>query len=580
MSRRLGLIIGVNYYQDTVFQPLQFAENDARALAQWLVNVKGGKWSPPDVQLVNGAHVTKELVESLILQTCLNMAEANDTVLLYFAGHAFVDERSGEGYLALTNTRYQDPTATGLHLASFAHYVLQRSRAAQILFILDCFQDGQAWSMRRTAPYDTKPLLESVILNVLPSQRNRLFLCSCRGNEFVPEAGEKGLGAFMYRMILGLCGSASGSGTEAITLQQLYSYLTGNLNEQQRPQLFGQEQSPVILVGEVPPQSGSQQMLPVTGTSPLAYAGMTATAQQSPRTTRTLSGQLFKPVVEPQRQQPQQMLGQAQQLLQMQNFSEALTIVEQLLQIAPQEVSALLLKGQILDTMGRTREALAAVEQILLIDSNNPLIWKTRAALLANMGHHPMALTSIERSLALDTSNPDAQALKTIILANIAKAQNKNSDQRPQNPFPFSDEKLNNTFPWFMSAGIQVLAEVIGVVGAILPSIQPHLSIIIGLVLASLGMATLCINAALGAYRYGFWRLLPTLLLCLVTGGLLAAIYKFGYTKIIGLVKMNPPLLLSLLFFAAWLAAAATIPIIVAIGGWISGLIARRAARS
>lgn len=62
MSRRLGLIIGVNNYSDTTFQPLQFAENDARALAQWLVNAKGGAWSPGDVQLVQGTHATKELI--------------------------------------------------------------------------------------------------------------------------------------------------------------------------------------------------------------------------------------------------------------------------------------------------------------------------------------------------------------------------------------------------------------------------------------------------------------------------------------------------------------------------------------
>ncbi len=110
MGRRLGLIIGVNNYQDTTFQPLQYAENDARAFAQWLVNVKGGAWSPGDVQLVQGSHATKELMESLIAQMCLTLAEPEDVVLLYFAGHAFLDERNGDGYLALSNTQYRQPS--------------------------------------------------------------------------------------------------------------------------------------------------------------------------------------------------------------------------------------------------------------------------------------------------------------------------------------------------------------------------------------------------------------------------------------------------------------------------------------
>src|SRR5579859_2678341 len=118
MSRRLGLVIGINQYQDTAFHELQYAENDARALAQWLVNGKGGKWSPPDVQLVQGQHATKELIESQLSQLCLALAAPDDLIFIYFAGHAFIDERTGDGYLALANTAYQDVT-TALPLSSF-----------------------------------------------------------------------------------------------------------------------------------------------------------------------------------------------------------------------------------------------------------------------------------------------------------------------------------------------------------------------------------------------------------------------------------------------------------------------------
>src|SRR5436305_15120118 len=98
MARRLGLVIGVNSYQDTAFQPLQYAETDARGLAQWLVNTKGGNWAPADVQLVQGAYATSELIESLAIQMCVNNVGPGDLVFVYFAGHAFLDEVTGEGY--------------------------------------------------------------------------------------------------------------------------------------------------------------------------------------------------------------------------------------------------------------------------------------------------------------------------------------------------------------------------------------------------------------------------------------------------------------------------------------------------
>ncbi|GCE16362.1 hypothetical protein [Dictyobacter kobayashii] len=157
------------------------------------------------MQLVQGQHATKELIESLITQIYLHKAEEGDSILLYFAGHAFIDERSGEGYLALTNSRYQD-LSTCLSLHSFAQHVLTHSRASQVLCIFDCFQTGQIWNMRRTSPYDSKPLLGNSVLSILQSQPNRLFMSSCRGNERAPEAGERGLGPLAHQMILGLCG--------------------------------------------------------------------------------------------------------------------------------------------------------------------------------------------------------------------------------------------------------------------------------------------------------------------------------------------------------------------------------------
>src|SRR2546426_4680427 len=123
MPRRLGVIIGVNQYHDSTFRPLQYAENDARALGQWLVNAQGGKWDPDSVQLLQGVYATREQVETLITQACIQMAEPGDLVLVYFAGHAFLNESTGDGYLALATTRYQQPE-TGIHLFSLAQQAM------------------------------------------------------------------------------------------------------------------------------------------------------------------------------------------------------------------------------------------------------------------------------------------------------------------------------------------------------------------------------------------------------------------------------------------------------------------------
>ena len=145
LGKRLALIIGINKYQDTAFQPLQFAENDARALAQWLVNSRGGNWNPSDVQLLLGEQATLKLTETLISQSCLSVADQDDLVFIYFAGHAFLNETSGEGCLAFTNTHEAQP-ATALSLYSLFNETLLRSPAAQIVLVVDCFQTGSTWN--------------------------------------------------------------------------------------------------------------------------------------------------------------------------------------------------------------------------------------------------------------------------------------------------------------------------------------------------------------------------------------------------------------------------------------------------
>lgn len=590
MGRRLGLIIGVNSYADTAFQPLQFAETDARAIAQWLVNTKGGNWSPADVQHIQGSLATRELVETLIAQMCVNIAGPGDIVFIYFAGHAFLDETNGEGYLALANTQYRQP-ATGLHLYSLARQAMANSRASHIVCILDCFQTGAAWSRLRSSHFDSRPLLGPSLLSALQQTDNRLFLCSCRGNEYGAEAGEKNLGLLTYRTIVGLSGPAAEPTTKQITLQRLHAFLWDTLGEQHRPQLFGQEQTPLVLVGDMPvtpPQSPANAAIPTdsfgntpdasgagmrppitgAGTPPSAYqaATATATAQMSP----TISGQLSLSAADQQRQQQCAMLlRQARQLISMQNPGEAFHVVEQILQLDADNTNALILKGQLLGTIGRFREAMSTVQQVLQLEPNNALVWSMQAALLTNMGQYQEALQAVERSLELDPNNPETYAIKTRITGQIAAmqtmAKGKNSTPSVQNN--------KNTATFFIGAGLQLLGLILGVVGAILPVFQPGLPLDLAFALEGIGLALLCVYAARGAYLYGFVSFIVTLFFSIIPAACFGGAYKIGLTRIILSIRDHQSLLIPYLFLGVWLAAAAVVPFVLALSGLIGGLV-------
>lgn len=582
MGRRLGLIIGVNNYQDTTFRPLQFAETDARALAQWLVHARGGQWNPADVQVLLGTEATRELVESLVSQLCLNMATSEDMILIYFAGYAFVDQVNGEGYLACNNTRYQQSNS-GLHLLSLVGQIMARSAAAQILCILDCFQIGSVWNMRRATQFDFKPLLGPTLQNGLQQMQGRLLYCSCRGTETIPEIGEKNLGSFMYRLVMGVGGPAIDPTNGQISLQRLHAFLNESLGEQQRPQVFGQETRPLILVGEMPSfktgaPGGSQIGTMASASGALSgYAAPPPSGslhQYSPPGSQ--QGQSTLATLEQNRlQQCQQMLQQARQLVQMQNFQQAYLITENVLQINPTFVEALILKGQILGATGQFDEALNAIKQVIQTEPENALGWSMAAALLANTGQLPEAMSAVDRSLSIDPSNSETISIKEMIREKLAEVQ---FDTGKRSRLVPPDKKPRESIGSFMRGiGIQLFGLILGTAGAFLLLIKPDLPIFVGLLLMSLGLALLTVNAWRGAYLYGVKRFIPILLFSLVPIGLAGALYKVppAYNFILKHVSASFVMLVPLVFLVGWLAVAAVLPLLLGTTGWITGAIVR-----
>jgi tetratricopeptide (TPR) repeat protein len=591
LGKRLGIIIGINNYQDTAFQPLKFAENDARALAQWLVNSRGGNWNPSNVQLLLGEQATSKLAESLITQTCLKIADHDDLVFIYFAGQAFVNETNGEGYLAFVNSHMPQPT-TALSLRSLFNQTILRSSAAQIVLVVDSFHSGPAWNRRKTSQFDFKPLLDPTLQNALKQTQGRLLYSSCRGNEYASEVGEKNIGKLLYTMIIGLSRQAVDPVSGQVTLQNLHAFLLSSLDEQHQPQVFGQEHRPIVLVGDMPFFGYKQESisaLPLS--SPVQYSPL-ASAPKSNKTAKqvsqpaisitnaqispSISRQSSIEILEQNRiNQCGKMLNQAQQQVQMQNIPSALNIIENILQFAPDFVDALILKAQLLGTIGYFQDALAAANQVVQLDPANDLGWSICATLLANLGQLHEASSAIDRSIALNPNNPEAIVMRDAILSNLARNSLVEQDVRLRSSSTTSSTK-DGTKSFLIGALIQISALFIGTIGASILFIKPQLPIIIVIIaflLESGALAILCVNAARGAYLYGIKRFLLTILTSLLALGILGGIYRFGYHWLLNRIIAHPPLIVPVLFLGIWLVTAAVLPVLLALGGLLLGII-------
>jgi hypothetical protein len=156
----------------------------------------------------------------------------------------------------------------------------------------------------------------------------------------------------------------------------------------------------------------------------------------------------------------------------------------------------------------------------------------------------------------------------------IATLQSQSNSQRLT-----TTNKRGGPRSFFIGAGIQFLGLATGIVGAALPILQPKLPIVAALVLQSLGLALLCVNAARSSYLHGFGRLLFTLftsaLAAIILGvvALYEGVNKIGAGRIYLTLQRNSTLLVPFIFVGLWLALAAALPLLLALGGFIGGLV-------
>jgi WD40 repeat protein len=248
MAHRYALIVGIDNYTDAAhFIPLPFAQADARALYDLLIDPERGGWSPEDVTYLAGEVATRDEIEGQLRELCLVRAQPDDLVLFYFAGHAFLDPATRDGYLALSNTSAERPV-TGLHVPTFVDHYLYDSKAANILTLLDISTVGSSWRQQKD-PRDASLLFGQALLD-LPRTRGRVVLTSRRRSEVSQEQMEQGHGIFMAHLLDALEGEAANPRTGRITLGTLYDYLDETMSQDipQYPQKFGYEHGSMVLI--------------------------------------------------------------------------------------------------------------------------------------------------------------------------------------------------------------------------------------------------------------------------------------------------------------------------------------------
>ncbi|NEQ72197.1 MAG: hypothetical protein F6K23_03370 [Okeania sp. SIO2C9] len=167
------------------------------------------------------------------LEKLVNQATKEDTILIYFSGHGFLDKQTQQPILCLKNTETNNLTTTGLPVAEILQKLAASGAKYQLIFIDACHSGGTSINFQHLS--QSKKLSESETSSIAP-QLIELFwqraakskgfyaLLSCDKHEQSEEWKNLKHGLFTYYLIQGFLGKAADK-SGVIEADSLYKYV-------------------------------------------------------------------------------------------------------------------------------------------------------------------------------------------------------------------------------------------------------------------------------------------------------------------------------------------------------------------
>jgi formylglycine-generating enzyme required for sulfatase activity len=242
-GRKWAVIIGVNAFLDPTIPSLRYCVADAHLVADKLVERCG--YDPERILLMTDDQPKLHLRPFKInlqgqVQRWLLHAEPGDTVLVFFAGHGYLDD-DRQHFLAPQDCQRGNLGLTGLRTSELRE-MLRQCKATQKLLVLDCCHAG---AKRDVAVGPSSQELGTSF----KLAKGLITLSSCSERETSSEWEAKGHGLFTYFLAEGLAGSADENKDGLVDSDELYNYTLDQVNVVGQRELNARL-TPVRFIGE------------------------------------------------------------------------------------------------------------------------------------------------------------------------------------------------------------------------------------------------------------------------------------------------------------------------------------------
>ena len=246
--RGYALVIGVGEYRNLdASKQLLFAQSDAEAMYRVLISHEGGAFPPENVQLLTGAQATLANIRNALEEWLPSVAAPADRVVVYFAGHGFV--QNGRGYLAPTDVDPRRLGETAYSMAALGEVIANRVQAHWKVLLTDACHSGKI---------NAETTNEALDLQFGSLPRSFLTLTATREREMSHEDPNlsTGFGFFTYFLTQAWRGHADNDPCDGrTTADEVIEYVRANVRRYARDRQLSQtptargDYDPAMLLG-------------------------------------------------------------------------------------------------------------------------------------------------------------------------------------------------------------------------------------------------------------------------------------------------------------------------------------------
>lgn len=233
--QRWAVVIGVSDYVDESIGDLQYADDDALAVYDFLRSPAAGMGGIPEdhIRLLLNEEATSRNIRSA-LTTFLRQSTPDDVIFIYIAGHGAPDPyRPDDLYILTHDTELDDIAATAVSMTYAGQAIEEAYAYNKVLFTDACHSGGMGAGTRSM----NNNQINSAFLDYMNSSSGGFVTFTASESNQLSQEGEQyggGHGVFTHFLLQGLSGEADEDGDHVITLGEAMEYTRNAVRRETR----------------------------------------------------------------------------------------------------------------------------------------------------------------------------------------------------------------------------------------------------------------------------------------------------------------------------------------------------------